>query len=299
MAVVGVATAAAAPDDARVMDAVEALSIDEKGAVLGLALGAGADAAARLAGDAGARCQAALVALAALDDEARAAKVAALAVEVAAPLPAGIERVHPGWLRRALDGERSEVVRAVASGQAAAVREAAEELLRAREEISPSLWARASGPALAELQRALFGGLVPMPAGAGGQARMPRAHALCALSATALADEIDRRGAETLGVALAGAPAEALARAAAGAEGLARVVVAAAQSGASDGARAAARALVSSVPAEQAARGAVRAVGLRAVARDMAAEGVAALMAVAQVLPLALGDALLACGGTS
>jgi hypothetical protein len=283
------------------MDTVEALSlsIDEKGAVLGLALGAGVDAAARLAGDAGARCRAALAALAALEDDARAAEVAALRAELASPLPAGLERVHPGWLRRALEGERAELVLAAATGQATPVREAAEDLLRAREEAPSSRWARASGPALVELRRALFAGLVPMPVGAGAQARMPRAHALCALTATALVGEIDRRGAETLGRALAGAPPEALARAAAGAEGLARVVVAAAKTGTSDEARAEARALVASVPADQAARGAVRAVGLRAVARDVAVEGVAALRAVAQVLPPALGDALLECGATS
>jgi hypothetical protein len=284
------------------MDAVEALSIDEKGALLGLALGAGAAAADRLAGAAGERCRTAFAAWAALDDEARAKELAALKGELAAPVPAGIDRVHPGWLRRAFEGERAEIVLAAATGQAAPVREAASDLLRAREEIASSRWSRASGPALDELRRALFAGLVPMPVGAGGQARMPRAHALCALPATALCEEIDRRGAETLGRALAGAPAEALARAAAGAAGLARVVVAAAKTGApgvSDEARAEARALVASVPREQAARGAVRAVGLRAVARDVAAEGVAALMAVAQVLPPALGDALLACGGAS
>jgi hypothetical protein len=280
------------------MAAVEALSIDEKGAVLGLA-GAGAGAVARLEGDTGARCRVALAALAALDDEARAAEVAALRAELAAPVPAGVDRVHPGWLRRALEGERAEIVLAAATGQAAPVREAAADLLRAREEVASSRWAHAAGPALVELRRALFAGLVPMPVGAGGEARMPRAHALCALPATALAAEIDRRGAETLGTALAGAPAEALARAAAGAEGLARVVVTAAKAVTSEADRADARALVASVPPAQAARGAVRAVGLRAVARDVAAEGLAALTAVAQVLPPALGDALLACGGPS
>ncbi len=281
------------------MAAVEALSIDEKGAVLGLALGAGADAASRLAGVASARCRAALVALAALDVDARATEVAALRAELAAPVPAGLDRVHSGWLRRALEGERAEIVLAAATGQAAPVREAAEALLGAHEEIASSRWARASGPALDELRRALFSGLVAMPVGAGAEARMPRAHALCALSATELDEEIARRGAETLGRALVGAPAEALARAAAGAEGLARVVVASAKSGASPEERAQARALVASVPPAEAARGAVRAVGLRAIARDVAGEGVAALMAVAQVLPPALGDALLACGGTS
>ncbi|MDB4981370.1 MAG: hypothetical protein JWM82_2122, partial [Myxococcales bacterium] len=64
------------------MAAVEALSIDEKGAVLGLALGVGAEGAARLAGNAGPRCRTALEALAALDDEAREAELAALRTEL-------------------------------------------------------------------------------------------------------------------------------------------------------------------------------------------------------------------------
>ena len=99
-----------------------------------------------------------------------------------------------------------------------------------------------------------------------------------------------------LGVALAGAPDAVVARAAAGAgEPFARVVLAAAKAPASPEARAEARGLVASVPAAGATRGAVRAVGLHAVARAVAPEGRAALRAVAQRLPPAVGDALLDC----
>jgi hypothetical protein len=281
-----------------VIDAVEALSADEKGAVLGLArAGVGATT---LAGAAGLRCGAALAALGAADEATRAGTLEALAAVVAAPVPAGLERVHPGWIRRALEGERSEIVRAVVAGLPAGVRAAADELLRAREDAPAPRWAAASGPALDELRRAVFAPLVPMPVGPGAAARMPRAHALCALAPAALVDELDRRGAETIGRALAGAPAEALARAAAGVgEALARVVVGAARGDVSNEARAAARAVVASAPADEAARGPARAVGLRVVAREVAAEGAAALAAVAQALPPALGDALLAAGAPS
>ncbi|HVZ73620.1 MAG TPA: hypothetical protein VHJ20_14675, partial [Polyangia bacterium] len=124
----------------------ETLSVDEQGAVLALARGDGR-ASVRLAGEAGARCRAALDALAALDDDARARELAALAATVATP--AGVEGVHPGWLRRALENEPAEILGAVSRGAPAALGRAADEILRAREG-GPARKVAAAGPAVEE-----------------------------------------------------------------------------------------------------------------------------------------------------
>jgi hypothetical protein len=276
-----------------VIPAVEALAADERGALLGLLVGGAASAADRLSGAAGARCRAALAACAGLEPAARAGLRAQLAAEVGAAMPAGLDGVHPGWLRRVFEREASVVVRAAARGLPSPVARVADELLRARGESGRAAGAIPDGPGLDALRRALFAGLAPPPPVDG--TGLPVARALCALARPALLDEVDRRGAETLGLALAGAPGAVVARAAAGVgEPHARVVLEAARAPAPDGAREAARALVASVPPDEAGRGVARAVGLRVVARAVAGEGAAAAAAVAQRLPPALGDALLA-----
>lgn len=274
---------------------VEALAADERGLALGLLIGAGGvNAAGRLAGPGADRCRAALEALAALSEPARSAERAALGATLEAPVPEGLEHVHPGWIRRALEAEPSELLRAVARGMPAEVRRVADELLAARGE-APSEGARLpEGPALAGVRRALFAWLWPMPGAEGRDT--PRARRLCALPSATLIEEIDRRGATTLGAALAGAPDAVVARAAAGAgEPFARIVLTAAKSPSVPEERARARALLAELPPSEAARGAVRGAGLRALAREVAAEGGAAVAAVAQRLPPALGDVLLAC----
>src|SRR5262249_33952934 len=92
--------------------------LEEKGLVLGAALArtSAAHAGARAGGPAGARVAAALTALEQEARPTRAAALAALAALVRAPVPAGIERVHPEWLRERLELESSEVVRTVAAG---------------------------------------------------------------------------------------------------------------------------------------------------------------------------------------
>jgi hypothetical protein len=270
---------------------VEALAADERGAALGLlTAGGGAAGVSRLAGAAGERCRGALAALAGLSEAARAVDRAALATWLAAPVPEGLGAVHPGWVRRAFEPESSAVVRALAHGMPAEVVQVADEVLRARGEALGG--GGAEGPALAAARRRTFAALAPMPMSTSGGP--PLARAFCALSGAALLDEIDRRGAETLGRALAGAPDAVVARAAAGVgAALASVVLAAAKMGASAGVRAAARALVAAAATDGA--GAARGVGLRVVARAVADEGAAALIAVAQRLPPAVGEALLAC----
>ena len=278
------------------MTAVEALGADERGVLLGL-LCAGVDgsAMARLAGAGVDRCRAAFEAWAALSEGDREAERAALVAWLEASPPPGLERVHPGWIRRALENEPSALVRAVAGGLTAEAARVADELLRARGD-EPDLRGPApDGPGLRGAHRVLFAALAPMPTADHGP---PRARALCALGGAALLDEIDRRGAETLGRALAGAPDAVVARAAAGVgDPLARVVLAAARGRESAVARAAARALVAGAPSHDG--GAARAIGLHAVARDLADEGAAALAAVAQRLPPAVGEALLACASVA
>jgi hypothetical protein len=99
-------------------------------------------------------------------------------------------------------------------------------------------------------------------------------------------DELRIRGARLVGQALLGAPADVVARAAAGVgEPLARVVLAAAVTTASAPERDQARALVAAVPADEARAGLALAVGLRALARELAARSPAARAAAAQRLP--------------
>src|SRR4051812_37810884 len=105
-----VATGRPAADDAPVLPEVEVLPPVERGFVLGLALaGAAPAAAARLAGPGGERCARALGALAAAAPDTRAGELEELRREALAPVPAGIERVHPGWIRRALADEPADV----------------------------------------------------------------------------------------------------------------------------------------------------------------------------------------------
>ena len=91
---------------------------EEKGFVLAAALARTppAEAARGLAGTAGARCAAALEALAQADRTVRAAAIAELIALARAPVPAGIEAVHPDWLRERLEAEPDAIVRAVTAG---------------------------------------------------------------------------------------------------------------------------------------------------------------------------------------
>jgi hypothetical protein len=289
-------------DDAGVHPGVAGLSFEEKGLVLGAALARTppAEVEARLPGPAGARCAAAL---AALSDEPRAARASALATLTAlvrAAVPAGIERVHSGWLRERLDRESTAVIRAATAGLPDEVRRVAADLLRARDEDArrPAPRTDIGADGVTALQRAIFGGLVPL-AGAGAPST-PMARELAALDAADLLRAIETRGAETLGRSLRGAPAGVVARAAASVSPtLAAVVLEASRAPAGDGesaARDGARRLVASAGAAAPAE-AVIAIGLLATAAALASEGAAAIMAIAQRLPPELGRRLLAAAG--
>lgn len=266
---------------------VAALPFEEKGLVLGalLARMSPEAASARFGGDTGARCRTALEAIGAEPRAGRAAALAALLALVRAPVPAGLERIHPGWLRERFVSESSAVIRAVTDGMPVEVRRVAHEVLaeRAEDPNGPAPTLATAG--LAGLRRNLFAGLVPI-AGPGHPAASG-VHGLLALSFAALEETIELRGAETIGTSLQGAPSTVVARAAAGLGGRqARVVLDAATRPGPIEAREAARRLVGATASEKPADANLAwDLGARALAAELAAEGTAALLAVAQRMP--------------
>jgi hypothetical protein len=265
---------------------VAALPLEEKGLVLGALLAhmAPEAVAARFEGPTGQRCRAALEAIGLEARSGRAAAMAALMALVRAPVPAGIDRIHPGWLRERMAPESTAVIRAVADGLPVEVRQVADEILSERGEDPRAPFATPTAAGCAELRRSVFAGLVPL-AGPGlpGASQVQE---LLALSVAALEEAIELRGAETLGTSLRGAPPAVVARAAAGLGGrMARVVLdAAARSGAPE-AREAARRLVASTAGDQPPDSTLAwDLGARALAGALLGEGSAAFQAVAQRL---------------
>jgi hypothetical protein len=279
--------------------ALATLPPEEKGFALAAALARTppAEAARRLAGAAGARCAAALEALAQTERAVRAAAIAELIAAARAPVPAGIEAVHPDWLRERFEAEPDAIVRTVTAGLPDVVRAIAAEVIRARGGDDTGAQAGAARDDVADasaadgLRRAVFGGLVPL-AGSGAPVS-PIARELCAPSFAALVADVERRGAEVLGTSLRGAPSAVVARAAAALEPpLARAVIDAASRDGTAAARDNARRHVTSV-GKHASTEAVRELGVRAIAAALAGEGPAAVAAVAQRLPIRLGRVLL------
>src|SRR5262245_61290711 len=253
-----------------------------------------ASAEARLAGPAGARCAAALAALADEPRAARAAAIAALTTLVRTPVPAGIEHIHPDWLRERFARESTTVVCAVAAGLPDEVRRIAAQVLHTRGVDEPAFESDVtmSAHGVAALQRMMFAGLVPL-AGAGGPST-PIAHELTALAPADLVRTIETRGAETLGRSLRGAPAAVVASAAAAlGNPLAAIVLEASRAEGDADARERARRIVAAagVPATGTA---ALAIGAQAIAEVLATEGGAAVMAIAQRLPPEAGRRLLA-----
>ena len=264
--------------------------MEERGFVLGTLLGGEAPGPAGLTG--GPACRAALMALAAQPRSLRAATLADLIALLRAPVPAGIERIHPGWLRERLDPEPSPVLRALTDELPVEVRRIAAEILVSRGEPG-------GGPPLAhppgrvvELRRAVFADLIPL-GGAGGPSGA-EARALMDLSFAAVEEAIEMRGAATMGASLRGAPAPVLAQAAAGLGGrLGRALLEAARQIDPPEERDRARVLVSAAAGEDWAPLAMR-LGLRALAVALKAEGGDGAVAVAQRLSPVLGRRLIA-----
>jgi hypothetical protein len=272
---------------------VAALPLAEKGLVLGalLARMPPETFVTRFAGGPGRRGRSALEALAAESRSARAATLAELIALVRAPVPAGIERIHPGWLRERLTPEPSAVIRLVAAGLPAEVLRVAEEIVFGRGDQSEG-GATAAAAGAAELRRHVFAGLVPL-AGPGGPTG-PTAAPLMSPPLGAVTEALETRGAETLGISLRGAPPPVVARAAAGiGDQLARALLDAAVRAGSSEEREAARRMVAEVAAEKPTDLAAQ-LGARALASALGPEGRDAALAVAQRLPPVLGRRLLA-----
>lgn len=265
--------------------------MEERGFVLGTLLAGGVPG---LAGPGGSpNCRAALTALAAQPRSLRAAALADLIALLRAPVPAGIERVHPGWLRERLEPEPSPVLRAITDELPVEVRRIAAEILVSRGESASALPLVHPPGRVIELRRALFADLVPLagPAGPSG----PEARGLMELSFAAVEESIEMRGAATMGASLRGAPAPVVAQAAAGLGGrLGRTLLEAArETGEPARKRDRARVLVSTAAGEDWAPLAMR-LGLRALAVVLNEEGVDGSDAVAQRLPPPLGRRLIA-----
>jgi hypothetical protein len=253
--------------------------------------------AARFAGAAGRHGHAALESLAAGPRAARASTLAELIALVRAPVPAGLERVHPGWLRERLQAESSAVLRAL-QGSAGDRDALPPEVVRVAQEVLTERGEASQGVAIssvgaAELRRRVFAGLVPLaePGGPTGRQAAP----LMTLSFAALLEKLEALGAETLGLSLRGAPPPTVARAAASlGERLARTLLdTAAQPGPPD-AREGARRLVARAAAEKPADLAAH-LGARALAVALGAANESDdVLAVAQRLPPGLGRRLLA-----
>jgi hypothetical protein len=216
------------------------------------------------------------------------------------PVPAGIERVHPGWLRAALESEATEILLAITDGLPAVVREVAREIVAARgDDGATPPPALVAADRLAELRRVAFSSLVAMPGASAGAARRdaPAWWRLAALPVEALVDEIARAGAEALGTSLAGAPRGVVARAAArsGDRALADAVLEAARRAPAERERAIARAAVAAAGglAGASALGPAHAVGLTILGQRLALESDEVVRVIAQRLPPAMGTTLL------
>jgi hypothetical protein len=195
--------------------AVAELTAEEQGLVLGATLGRLAPGlvARNVTGVAAGRCAAAVESLGSASKAERAAAVAALLALVRRPVPGGVERIDPGWLRERLGREPSDVVRAVTTGLPEEVGLVAGAILAERGESAAPAAPAFAAAGVAELQRIVFAGFAPLagPGAPGG----PVARRLLALTPRALEEAIQSRGAEALGVSLRGAPGEVIARAAA------------------------------------------------------------------------------------
>jgi hypothetical protein len=276
---------------------VAALSAEEKGLVLGALLGhAPPEAIARrVEGAAATRCAAALTTLGEVSKVERAAALAALLALVRVPVPSGLERAHPGWLRERFAREPSEIVVAVVTDLPEPIRRLAAEVLAERGEQDGRPVPPLTPGGLAELQRIVFAGFVPL-SGPGAPAG-PHARRLLALAPRALEQAIEVRGAETLGTSLRGAPGPIVARAAAAiGDRLGTFVVRAAAENGAPEPRDEARRLVAGGGGHD-PRETAWELGCRALAADMRDEGPGAIVAVGERLAPPRGRRLLEAAG--
>jgi hypothetical protein len=287
---------------ADVLETLEgSLSRVERGFLVGVVLSGQPltdDPAGMLAEPSAARCRQALEALAALPRAERVDLVKRLAGKLLAPPAARLERAHPGWLRRAMEEEPTGILLAVTEGLPAAVREVAAQIIEGRgEEPATCVPDEMSEEGRAELQRVVFGHLIAMPT-----ARELAAHALAPPLAARLLEmshgdllaEVDRLGAETLGISLQGAPREVLARTAAHVgDPWGRVVIEFAQGAHAADQREPARRLVGSLDVSDTGLPVTSAIGLAGLREELSTASDEIVVALAQRLPPTLGQSLL------
>ena len=169
---------------------LDELHADERGLLLGLSLQAtGGVGLARLVGNRALVCRGAWQDLRALSRRDRAALLAKWIIEMDAPFPSGMERLHPSWVAETIASEPMELWPALLSGLPGV--ETVEPLL-SHAHAAGAVAGEASPPdSVAELQRCVFGRLAPLcvvPAGSAGAG-------LCRLGCKELLAEVARRGA--------------------------------------------------------------------------------------------------------
>ncbi len=202
--------------------AIADLDAAERGFVLALLLTGGGDpaqAAAALTEPVATRCREAVLAIGALPRPERLRWMGLLARAALDPLPAGIEDIQEDVLRAALAPESASVIRLVAAQGPPTLQQAAASVLRARGMPPGAPDALAVSPhpapgAVAELQRAVMTGIVPVPPVTPGTAVNRLGRRLSTLRPAELLAEVTAAGADLLGASLRGADSATLDRAA-------------------------------------------------------------------------------------
>lgn len=273
---------------------VDDLTPEERGFVLGAGLlGEGSDLGAMFSGPAGGRVAAVLAALEALPREERAAALGRIAGDTMFRVPVEIAQVHPSWIEAAFEAEPSDIVLGLLAGLPQDLREIGWTVVRRRHESADVLVPAAIDPeVLPEVQRFVLDGALSLL----GEGAGPSAVALAGLPLPKLVESLARRGAETLGRSLLGAPGPVLARAMASvgfrwADVVAGAAAQMIEPAARDQARrliAAAADVQASLPEER-----LQEVGALSLHGELAAEGEASVRLVAGRLPMALGARVL------
>jgi hypothetical protein len=296
----------------------------ERGLVLGLLAGGsdgGTSTAGVVAEPVGDRCADALKAIAMRPRAERVRLMGALAREALSPLPAGIERIHPDVLRRALEFESADTIRLIAAGATPTLRIAANAVLAARGDadqieshapVAKTLWGAWAADAAtddtdgdrtnatAELRRAVLSAIVAVPHLPPDVRPKRLGLRLLALPPDAILDEFTAAGADLLGASLGGSDAATIKRAAAhvGAPWSERILDAAraAVEAATDSdvnPRSRARMLVGTVVPGKNPRDTLDRLGVQALGDRLAREDPDLAVAVSQRLPPDLGRQLL------
>jgi hypothetical protein len=270
------------------------LTPEERGFVLGAGLsGEGSGGGSMLTEPAGGRVAAVLAALAALPRHERAAVLGKIAGDTVFRPPPELAQIHPTWIEAAFEAEPSDIILALVAGLPQELREIGWTVVRRRHESADVLVPATIDPELLpEVHRFVLAGvLVLLGEGAG-----PIAVALAGLALPEFIESLARRGAETLGRSLLGAPGPVLARAMASVgPKWADVVAGAAAQMIEPAAREQARRLIEAAADAQASlpEERLQEIGALALHGELATEGEASVRRIAGRLPMSLGGRVL------